>query len=440
MVALLLLGVQPAIAATETRTIRATGEYRMGDNDTRADAKRLALLDAKRLALEQVGTCVESITEVRDMAVTRDEIRALTAGVVEIKEVETHATMDGETTVIRVDVLCRIDPGGVARQIARLRESEKAADALQRLHEENERLRAQLQEQSRQVAHAKTKTDVERATTKRQRVMQEAEADALIARAWAEIVQRDEARDAGRSPEATIRETRDLLQRAMMLQPDRPEGHEAMAQLLYDEGNFAGALRELAASARLRPDDWQPRAVLANALYNTRDLDGAIREYREALRLNPAGMPLRTCLGEALLEKKDFAGALRECSAEASTGWGPTRFCMGRALAGTGDFDGAERELRDVLRQYSAPNAHYQLGLVLMAKGNAGPATEQFKLYLRDLTVPLGMGSFGTAVAASCNGPDKFPACFKGGLFSVEASEADRQQTRDLLRTLGGEP
>lgn len=42
--------------AAEIRTITATGEYRMGDNDTRTDAKRMALLDAKRLASGQAGT------------------------------------------------------------------------------------------------------------------------------------------------------------------------------------------------------------------------------------------------------------------------------------------------------------------------------------------------------------------------------------------------
>ena len=52
----------PSTATAEVRTLTATGEYRMGDNDTKTDAKRLALLDAKRLALEQVGTYLEGIT------------------------------------------------------------------------------------------------------------------------------------------------------------------------------------------------------------------------------------------------------------------------------------------------------------------------------------------------------------------------------------------
>ena len=71
----------PGPAVAEVRTLTATGEYRMGDNDTRTDAKRLALLDAKRLALEQAGTYLESVTEVKNLQVSRDELRAYTAGI-----------------------------------------------------------------------------------------------------------------------------------------------------------------------------------------------------------------------------------------------------------------------------------------------------------------------------------------------------------------------
>src|SRR5262249_24334820 len=42
--------------AAAVRVVTASGEYRMGDHDTRADAVRLAVEAAKRQALEQVAT------------------------------------------------------------------------------------------------------------------------------------------------------------------------------------------------------------------------------------------------------------------------------------------------------------------------------------------------------------------------------------------------
>lgn len=46
---------------SQVREIGATGEYRMGDNDTKATARALALEQAKRNALEQAGTFVSSL-------------------------------------------------------------------------------------------------------------------------------------------------------------------------------------------------------------------------------------------------------------------------------------------------------------------------------------------------------------------------------------------
>lgn len=75
---------EPRPRSAEARTITARGEYRMGDHDNRADAVRLATEAAKQDALEQVATYVERITEVKDLNVTRDDIRSFTAGVVRV--------------------------------------------------------------------------------------------------------------------------------------------------------------------------------------------------------------------------------------------------------------------------------------------------------------------------------------------------------------------
>ena len=74
-------------ACAEIRIVNAQGEHRMGDRDTREDAIRLATEAAKRNALEQVATYLESVTVVHDMDVTKDEIRTYTAGLVLVRTV-----------------------------------------------------------------------------------------------------------------------------------------------------------------------------------------------------------------------------------------------------------------------------------------------------------------------------------------------------------------
>ena len=44
---------------SQSEMVSATYIYHLGDNDTRNDAKRIALLEAKRICIEKVGTYVE---------------------------------------------------------------------------------------------------------------------------------------------------------------------------------------------------------------------------------------------------------------------------------------------------------------------------------------------------------------------------------------------
>ena len=143
-----LIAAEPSFA--EIKTITATGEYRMGDNDTRIDAKRLALLDAKRLALEQAGTYLESVTEVKNLGVARDELNAYTAGIVEVTEVSAKDVLEGATHIIRVAVTAKIDIDVVWRQIDALRNNETAKAELIHLRAERDQLRQEVEAKTRE--------------------------------------------------------------------------------------------------------------------------------------------------------------------------------------------------------------------------------------------------------------------------------------------------
>lgn len=74
-----LFCVLPAMA--KIRVVTSQGKHRMGDRDTNEDEVRLATKAAKRNALEQVATHLESIT-VGGGDITNDEIRI--GGMVEV--------------------------------------------------------------------------------------------------------------------------------------------------------------------------------------------------------------------------------------------------------------------------------------------------------------------------------------------------------------------
>ncbi|OGW10387.1 MAG: hypothetical protein A2W77_09735 [Nitrospinae bacterium RIFCSPLOWO2_12_39_16] len=56
----------PSLGFAQTKEIISEGTYNMGDGETPGVAESRALLQAKRIALEQAGTYVESYTKVEN--------------------------------------------------------------------------------------------------------------------------------------------------------------------------------------------------------------------------------------------------------------------------------------------------------------------------------------------------------------------------------------
>ncbi len=257
----------PAAASAEVRTLTASGEYRMGDNDTKTDAKRLALLDAKRLALEQVGTYLEGVTEVKNLSVTRDEIRSYTAGLVEVVEQATRTTLEGETTVVRVDVTVKVDPANVARQLQELRKNEQAREDLLRAKAESDVLRKELEEKNKQLA-ALTGSAAEAAVQQRQAVLARADANDLVALTWQlPAGARDEILTQSKPPTAEeLAKYRAKLEAALKLDPENAWAHFKLGYLYHSEGNLDAAIREYRTTIHLEPDEARPHLALGRAL------------------------------------------------------------------------------------------------------------------------------------------------------------------------------
>ena len=74
------LSINMVEAATETVTVDAMGEYDVGGNDTREQAKNIALDNAKRHALEQVAISIESKSNTSMGKLTRDTIMSYASG------------------------------------------------------------------------------------------------------------------------------------------------------------------------------------------------------------------------------------------------------------------------------------------------------------------------------------------------------------------------
>ena len=176
------IAAAPALA--DIRVVNAPGEHRMGNRDTREDAIRLATEAAKRNALEQVATYLESVTVVHDMDVTKDEIRSYTAGLVLVLNQQIATTLDGDVVAVKVDLLAQMDTDEVTRAITALRENEDARAQLAALKQENEQLEEELNAVNQTLGHAATADQVQQAAQKRKDILNRVQSNAMVSQAW----------------------------------------------------------------------------------------------------------------------------------------------------------------------------------------------------------------------------------------------------------------
>ena len=140
----------PVAAFAEVRVIEADGYYIMGDGpeENAAVAKERARADARRAASEQAGLYVAGMTEVKKGKLTRDEIRTISAAVLEVREDDVTPEVLGGTVIqYHCHMKAVVDTGSITDQLRQDRAT--LAESVQRnkeLEAENARISAELAE------------------------------------------------------------------------------------------------------------------------------------------------------------------------------------------------------------------------------------------------------------------------------------------------------
>src|SRR4029077_12966865 len=177
----LKLGVSPPVSTPPLqpmfRVVRSSGEYRMSNHDMRMDATRLAIDYAKRQALEEVAIYLESTTEIKNLDITRDEIRTYTAGIVTVLDQQISTRLEDGEIVIHVDLTAQADEHEVIEAIAPLRENELAKQELISLRIKTDQLRQQLDTANQALATANTPERVQSLTIQRQHLLNRIQAE-----------------------------------------------------------------------------------------------------------------------------------------------------------------------------------------------------------------------------------------------------------------------
>ncbi|BFU94514.1 MAG: hypothetical protein NTNFB02_12360 [Nitrospira sp.] len=204
----------------------------MGDRDTREASVRLATEAAKRDALEQVATYLESVTVVEDMTITRDEIRTYTAGLVVVLDQQTSLALDGDTVVVSVGLTAQIDTEEVALALMALREHADARHQLDALRLENDGLHRDLVEINQMLAQSSSIDQAQQISRQRQDILNRAQSNALVSQAWTDwVLIGPAAYPAGWGGGTGGSHTLALLNAARVLSPESPHVQRAQGMI-----------------------------------------------------------------------------------------------------------------------------------------------------------------------------------------------------------------
>jgi len=147
LISFLIILLIPNLTSAEMKTFIKEYTYQASEDDSRNSSRVTAMREVKRLLLEELGTYLESITEVKNFQITKDQLTSLTAGIVKTEIIDDK--WDGRTYWIKTkiaadanDVIKSVDKLRKDREKSReLEETKKRADAIL---DDNKKLREEL--------------------------------------------------------------------------------------------------------------------------------------------------------------------------------------------------------------------------------------------------------------------------------------------------------
>ncbi len=313
----------------------------MGDGETPTVAESRALLQAKRTAVEEAGTYVESYSKVKNFQLTADEIQVLASGVMEVEVLEKKRTVVGDGFNFWIKIKARVSTDKMEEMAKRVKEKSVVED-YKRIQEAYDKSQREIEELKRRLAGAKGEKE-------RKQV------------------------------EAKIADDERLLQ---------ANDKYRLGVLYLNKGDSASALKELMEAEKFNNKDPHIANALGLAYYKKGELDLALQRFKRALEFNPKFSEARNNLGIIYLEKKMWDDAIEELRKAAGDILYPTPEYaytnMGWAYFKKNDpIKAIECYQKAIEKNPRFPNAHHDLGLVYFSLDKVDDAISEYKTAVR---------------------------------------------------------
>lgn len=291
----------PAIA--DIKTITHTVQQPFGGSQSPDDARTAGIARAKREALEQFGTYIESTTIVKDSAVDSDEILALTAGVTKAEVVKQKNYTDGDGFGLEITVKVELDTSVLDKSLKRLLEDRNHLKDLKDAREREKRLLAQIVELEKEN-QKKGKTKQQSAKLKKE--FNNA-SQGLTAVEWFEKA--TALMDGGKysDPDKAI----EYLSQVIRLDHNYVRAYFLRGMLYTDLKQLDRAISDYDQLIRIMPKFSVPYNQRAKLYIALKQFDRAIADYNRVIRLDPHPVNYIS-RGEAYENLNKFDRALKD--------------------------------------------------------------------------------------------------------------------------------
>jgi hypothetical protein len=114
----------PAFA--EVKEIVCEASYNMGDGETPNIAEDRALIAAKKIAIEQAGTYVESYSQMQNYQLTKDEVNIIASGIMEVTILDKRRTIVGNGFNFWVKISAKVSTDSIKTMAEKLKNKHEA--------------------------------------------------------------------------------------------------------------------------------------------------------------------------------------------------------------------------------------------------------------------------------------------------------------------------
>lgn len=339
MIAALIL-FYPSHGFTQVKEIVSEGAYNMGDGETPSIAESRALLNAKRIALEQAGTYVESHTKVENLELTKDEIQVLMSGIMEVEILDKKRTVVGDGIRFWVKIKAKVNPDNIKEMANKIKVKDKSfVEDYKKIQEAYDKSQKEIEELKKQLAQTKDKKEKEKIEAKisddermfqanewfekgRQYTLNDEHDKAIEAYTSAIALDPNLAKAYGNRGVAYYSKGQydraiEDYNKVIALNPKNPNLAKAYIGrgLVYNEkGQYDRAIEDYNKAIALNPDDALALAYCNRGLayYNKDQYDRAIEDYNKAIQLDPNFAEAYTNRGIAYADKGIMGRAISD--------------------------------------------------------------------------------------------------------------------------------